>query len=47
MIVSIIEQCLCDYLYLLKNRVNALVEQFITRLPPYIKDRLAYSTCES
>ena len=47
LILSTIEQCMSDYLYLSKSQIKTFVEQFISQLPHYIKCKLAFPLCES
>jgi PAS domain-containing protein len=47
LILEALKQCLCDYLQMANDMVNAVVECFLTFLPGSIKDRLKFSMCES
>lgn len=47
LIISTLGQCLSDFLHLAKTQVSAFVEQFIKRLPDYIKGRMGVGVCES
>jgi len=47
LIISVIEQCLNEYLCLTKSLVNAFVENFLACLPAFIKEKLGLLVCES
>jgi len=47
LIITVLDLCLRDYLHLAAGRIDSFVQQFITALPGYIKDRLCFGVCES
>jgi hypothetical protein len=46
-ILSILSQCLNDYLHLSIDIIDGAIEHFLALLPCSIKDRLKFSVCES
>jgi hypothetical protein len=47
MIISTLKQYLYDYLHLSLSKIETAVDQFISNLPIFIKDKLKLSVCES
>ena len=47
LLLSLFNQFCQDCMRLTKEQINAFVEHFMSRLPDYIKDRLALPVCES
>jgi len=47
MILSLFKQYICEYLHLADDAITTAVDNFLSCLPGFIKDRLRFSLCES